>query len=264
MSVNTSQLYSIQKDLCDEFITNVDFMDKIMSNYLHKIQFHHQYSIRNILLANEQLFIRTGETTELLAPYNAWNEIERNVKKGEKALYIIYPMVYENEDGKTEVYFNKGPVFDISQTEGKPFMKEYIENSSNITFNDIVSYVSVPIHFSNKEITRGYTDGKKIWISKHISDDMKICVLFHELAHFHLHFGEDREEISKDIKELEAEVISYLVTSALGIKNYESATYIRSWAGENAPEKIRGKGAKLISIAQKFLEPFENLFIGNE
>jgi len=254
MKVSSRKLYDIQKDLCEEFVTNIEFMDTIMGNYLRKKRFHHQYSIRNVLLANEQLFIRKGITTELLAPYSAWGKINRYVKKGEKALYIIFPMVYENEDGTTEVYFNKGPVFDISQTDGEPFNEEYIDNFSNISFEEIVSHIDVPILFSEKEITAGYTDGEKIWISKHISDDKKICVLFHELAHFHLHFNEDREELEKPTKELEAEVVSYLVSCALGVKNYESANYIRSWVGDNAPEEINGESGKLISLAQKLLD----------
>lgn len=254
VKVNTSQLFSIQKDLCDEFVTNIEFMDKIMGNYLRKKRFHHQYSIKNILLANEQLYIRTGETTELLAPYSAWDKINRHVKKGEKALYIIFPMVYEDEDGKKEVYFNRGPVFDLSQTEGEKFSEEYVEKYSDITFEDIISQIDIPILYSEKEITRGYTDGKKIWISNHISNDMKICVLFHEIAHYHLHFDENRNEIEKDTKELEAEVVSYLVSAALGIKNMESSTYIRSWVGDNAPDRIKGEGGKLIQLAQKLLD----------
>jgi len=260
VKVNASKLHSIQKSLCDEFVTDVDFMDKIMDDYIRKKHFHHQYSIKNILLANEQLFIRKGITTELLAPYNAWDKINRHVKKGEKALYILVPIIYENDDGTNDVYFKRGPVFDLSQTEGEPFTAEYVDNISGISYEQIVSQIDIPVEYSDKEIQEGYTDGETIFISKHISDTKKICVLFHEMGHYYLHWGEDRDEISRNIRELEAEVVSYMTTSALGIQNKESAQYIRGWAGENAPDIIKGRGSKLIQLSQKILDGLEVLY----
>ena len=80
------------------------------------------------------------------------------------------------------------------------------------------------------------------------------AVLFHEMAHYYLHFGKDRKSLTKDVKELEAEAVSYMVSSACGIVNDESSSYIREWAGSNAYEEIQGRGQKLIDVALKIID----------
>ena len=69
-----------------------------------------------------------------------------------------------------------------------------------------------------------------------------------------MHFGSDREQLTKSVKELDAEAVSFMIASVLGIKNEESATYIRGWAGQNASEEIKGRGSKLIRTAQEIID----------
>ncbi len=259
-TISVQELREKQKELCDSFILDTDKMDEIMRKHTQKMvqgEFHN-YSINNILLADFQLYMRTKETTELLSPFKRWNKVKRYVKKGEKALYILAPIFYEEEkdDGTVEqkMWFKKVPVFDLSQTDGEKFEPDYVKYDGNITFQDILDRTDIEVIMSNKEITRGYTDGEKIWISKHISDAQKICVLFHEMGHYKLHFGSDREQLTKSVKELDAEAISFMTSSVLGIKNEESAAYIRGWAGQNAPEEIKGRGSKLIRTAQEIID----------
>ena len=88
----------------------------------------HGYSMNNYLLASMQ---RPGFT--LLAGFNTWKKKDRHVRKGERSIWIIAPMTgkkriveAESLDDKqleetTEItYFKPVPVFDVSQTEGKP------------------------------------------------------------------------------------------------------------------------------------------------
>ncbi|WP_405323336.1 ArdC-like ssDNA-binding domain-containing protein [Methanobrevibacter sp.] len=259
-TISVQELREKQKELCDSFILDTDKMDEIMRKHTQKMvqgEFHN-YSINNILLADFQLYMRTGETTELLAPYKRWNKINRYVKKGSKALYILAPIFYEEEqeDGTIEskVWFKRVPVYDLSMTDGEKFEPDYVKYEGNITFQDIIERTNIEVIMSNKEITRGYTDGKKIWISKHISDPQKVCVFFHELTHYKLHFGSDRDQLTKSVKELDAEAVSFMISSVLGIKNEESGAYIRGWAGSNAPDEIKGHGSKLIRTAQEIID----------
>lgn len=261
--ITVKELREQQNALCDSLILDTDKMDEIMAKHNQKIaegQFHN-YTINNILLADAQLYMRTGESTELLAPYKRWGKVNRNVKYGSKALYILAPIFYDEEqdDGTVErkMWFKKVPVFDLSQTEGEKFEIDYVKYDGNISFQEIVDRTTIPVIESNKELTRGYTDGKKIWVSVHISDAQKICVLFHEMAHYYLHFDKDRNELTSATKELEAEAISYMVSSMLGIVNDESAAYIRNWAGKNSHELIKNKGSKLIRTAQKIIDDLD-------
>lgn len=261
--ITVKELREKQNALCDSLILDTDKMDEIMAKHNQKIaegQFHN-YTINNILLADAQLYMRTGETTELLAPYKRWGKVNRNVKYGSKALYILAPIFFDEEqdDGTVErkMWFKKVPVFDLSQTEGEKFEIDYVKYDGDISFKDIVDRTTIPVIESNKELTRGYTDGRKIWISVHISDAQKICVLFHEMAHYYLHFDKDRNEQTSATKELEAEAISYMISSMIGIQNDESAAYIRNWAGNNSHELIKNKGSKLIRTAQKIIDDLD-------
>ena len=77
------------------------------------------------------------------------------------------------------------------------------------------------------------------------------------MAHYYLHFDKDRNELTSATKELEAEAISYMVSSMIGIQNDESAAYIRNWAGNNSHELIKNKGSKLIRTAQKIIDDLD-------
>ena len=257
-----------QNELIDKFILDTDKISKIMKNYALKREGFHNYSIGNLLLANYQHYKRYGEGIELLAPYKKWGDINRNVKYGEKALYILAPIFKEIRDPETDeiidkkMYFRKVPVFDLQQTEGEPFEQDYTTNHNcSLSFEEIVSRVNIPVKQSKKQITRGWTDGKIIAVSEKLSDTQKICVLFHELAHYYLHFDKDRNELTSPIKELEAESISFIVASAIGITNNESGAYITGWAGNNSHELIKGKGNRLIRTASMIID---NLNLNNE
>ena len=263
---NASVLRQKQKELIDDFIIDTDKISKIMKAYTQKRGIFHNYSLGNLILATYQMLSRGHEEgIELLAPFKRWNKINRHVKKGEKAIYILAPIhkkIYSDENPEevieTKVWFKKVPVFDMSQTEGEPFEKDLtVNNGCSISFNDLVSKINIPILESDKMITKGYTDGNKIWISKHLSETQKICTLFHELGHYYLHFGKNRKELTSDVKELEAESISFMITSSVGIINNESGAYITNWAGENSKEMIKGRGEKLIKVAIKIIDDLD-------
>lgn len=96
------------------------------------------YSDRNKVLIYFQAMAR-GFVPSAVMPFRAWKEIGRRVKKGEKGLQILVPLIYKGkdtpkpEDGvmvlsghdfstddgsrKENVWFKIGYVFDLSQTE---------------------------------------------------------------------------------------------------------------------------------------------------
>jgi hypothetical protein len=74
----------------------------------------HRYSVNNLLLAAAQM-----PTMTQIAGYKKWLEVGRQVRKGEKALRIVAPIVRKDKTtGKDEVVgFRQVCVFDLSQTE---------------------------------------------------------------------------------------------------------------------------------------------------
>ena len=92
----------------DEWIRHLDVQSR----------FHH-YSFGNVVLIAAQ---RPGASQ--VAGFRSWLKLGRNVRKGEKAIWILAPMgvrkTEEDDSGEARVIvgFKYVPVFDISQTEG--------------------------------------------------------------------------------------------------------------------------------------------------
>ena len=277
-SKNGAELRKIQKELVDTILTKPDELEKIINIQLAGRKGFHQYTLNNIALANWQLWNRTGETCELLAPYKKWanlkdengKPIKRNVKKGEKALRILAPYTYkyeiENEETgekeeRTGIRFKSVPVFDLSQTEGEPLETDFTNSKFDFSLEEIINRCDVKVNLSQKEVTRGYTNGKEIWISKHISTSRQICTFFHELAHYHLHFNELFERIDRPTAELEAEAVSYLCSCFIGVENKEAPAYILNWtksfAAEKRTELLKGKGSNVLKTATKIIEDLD-------
>src|ERR671932_801744 len=92
-------------------------------SYLRTAATFHAYSPNNVLL----ILAQKPEAT-CVAGYKTWQSLGRQVKKGEKAIYIFAPRPYrvttENETGEEQTHegltFRSVPVFDFSQTEGDP------------------------------------------------------------------------------------------------------------------------------------------------
>ena len=273
-SKNGAELRKKQKELVDTILTQPEQLETIINIQLASRVGFHQYSLNNIHLANWQLWCRTGETAELLAPYSKWGgikledgtKIHRNVKKGETALRILAPYTFTvkeegaegNEVEKTILRFKSVPVFDLSQTEGDPFEVDFTSGKYDFALDEITSRTDVPFNLSQKEITRGYTDGKEIWVSKNISTNRQICTFFHELAHYLLHFDSNRWELDTPTKELEAEAVSYLCSTYLGIENKEAPAYIRAWTKQYDDDErtklLSGKGSNVLKTATKIIE----------
>ena len=67
-----------------------------------------------------------------------------------------------------------------------------------------------------------------------------------------LHY-KGNEEINRATKELEAETVSFLCCSALGLTNEESGAYISKWYKENASETIKNSN-HLLKCAEDILK----------
>lgn len=97
-----------------------------LTNYLSVMARFHQYSWNNCLLISLQ---RSNATH--VAGFQAWNKLGRSVRKGEKGIAILAPVIVKREDRderstttenavllKQLVGFRTAYVFDVSQTEG--------------------------------------------------------------------------------------------------------------------------------------------------
>lgn len=106
----------------------------------------HNYSFRNVMLICGQ-----NPNASVVAGFNKWKEMGRHVKKGEKGLRILAPLMRkakddgkeqaeeaaaEDQDKKVLYGFKAVSVFDVSQTEGKPLPALAIEPSAAVDHFD--------------------------------------------------------------------------------------------------------------------------------
>lgn len=234
--MNTNHPELIEK--LTEGIVNLASSDK-WQGYLEFQSRFHSYSYNNVLLIASQAHNATQ-----VAGFNAWKKFGRNVRKGEKAIWILAPMVYKvadenNLDEVTQVLrgFKFVPVFDVLQTEGEDLpsiCNRLIGNDPTNCYERLVS-VANSLGFNVEDhVFSGSTNGDcsfelhRIRIEVTNTPAQKVKTLAHELAHALLHANES----NRSLAELEAESVAYIVCQVLGIDSSDySFGYVTTWGG---------------------------------
>lgn len=237
------------------------WLDAMSSNGLRK------WSANNKLLAIVQM-VQRGATPEQLSRlhmmgFRQWEKHDRKVTKGSKAIWILAPMtrkIRETDDNGNETEksivtgFRGVPVFDISDTDGKPLPEPPIRPAAGeVTPGTIeglrdrvgqagYSYEETEIpdcRPDTGEGTLGYTDPKtkRIVVDSRLSPAQKASTIAHELGHVHCgHVDGDYDEYRRHRGryETEAESVAYLVSRSRGASRAQSDAfspgYIASWS----------------------------------
>lgn len=210
-----------------------------LTRFLDTMSTFHNYSFGNCFLIARQC-----PSATLVAGYQAWKKHGRFVKKGEKGIVILAPMVgkKEAEDGcqSREVFgFRAAYVFDVSQTEGQelPDLNRLGGEPGDQLAWLHVAAASFGIRVEYEADLRGAYGVSKcgaIALLRGLSPAEEFNTLAHELGHELLHRKIDRRTMRKSVKELEAEAVAYVVSRAAGLDNAlkHSADYICCHKGD--------------------------------
>lgn len=278
--IKVEKAFNTLKQGVIELIQDPAKLEKMFEHYGNNYEYN-PYSARNTILLMFQTSALKGTMFQMARGYKQWQrDWNRQVKKGEKAMTILAPLLKTHTviiDGvehkeKELIGFRAVNVFELSQTDGEEIHREQTKNKDYKSLNelklkDFIAKIKVPVEFEDLLSANGYTDGKKIVIGKHNDDLAGICTLFHELAHYHLHYkkGEEQEIYLSDekvnFKELEAEAVSYMVSSALGINNDYSRKYIAHWNRrvDNLDEEFENRAYNLLMEALNQIDLFIDL-----
>ncbi len=242
--------------------------------YLALMSRFHQYSFGNCIL----IAVQKPEATHV-AGFGRWKDMGRFVRKGEKGISILAPLVGkrkkdnsekaeqsasaaeepESTGGKVVFGFRVVHVFDVSQTEGEELPgfatlggdpgEKLLRLEAVIKSHGIeLQYVdSLPFD------ANGMSEGGKVSINATRPKPQMFSTMVHELAHELLHWGDRRESTTKTVRETEAEAVAFIVCKSIGLDTSTRASdYIQLWNGDEkvllqSLEHIRSVAAKILS-----------------
>ncbi len=201
-----------------------------------------------------------------------WNRVNRFVKRGTKAIYILVPYLKQVEDDLGEnqhklLGFGLSPVFRVEDTDGEPLEYE------NIQLPEVpLLQRAEELGVSVKAIPGNYRyfgyfsqDRKEIAIAT-----SQECVFFHELAHCahaiingSLKRGQD--PLQEIVAELSAQALAVMVGKSAEDTTGNSFRYVQMYAeqlgisAQAACLKVMGETEKVLDLilnGEKYVEPF--------
>jgi antirestriction protein ArdC len=249
------------------------FSEKLL-DYLGTMSKFHQYSFGNCML----IYMQKPDAT-FVAGFGRWLQLKRYVRKGEKGIAILAPMVGKRKkDSEAEQKTQSGSsdassetsskvlygfrvvhVFDLSQTEGEE-LPEFASLSGDPgdkiqRLEEIVRGHGISVEFVDSLLgdANGTSAGGKISIKSSLPKPQMFSTMVHELAHELLHWGDRRESTTKAVRETEAESVAFVVCRAAGLEcSTRASDYIQLWNGDEqillqSLELIRSVASKIIS-----------------
>jgi len=240
-----------------------------LQKYLGVMARFPRYSFNNCILVALQF-----PEARMVQGFHAWRKLGRTVKKGEKGIGIIAPMIgrKKDDDGgsaddskeKSIFGFKVVHVFDVSQTEGDA-LPEFAEVTGDpgdniVAVEELIRSHGITLTYESiPSGADGVSKKGEIVIDPGLEPAACLTTLVHELSHEVMHFSpERRAETTKTIRETEAEAVAHVVCQALGLDTLEhSADYIQLYNGDadvlaKSMDHIQKTAAKILEGIRSF------------
>ena len=211
----------------------------------------HRYSANNVLL----IMVQRPDATRV-AGYRKWQtQFGRQVRKGEKGIAILAPMTAriepdadapaaERERQRLLRGFRVTHVFDIAQTDGPPLPEVRPQLLTGEADPKLFDALTAQTHAAGFRVVRERPDDPEangdvsfvdrvVRVRPELAPAQAVKTLAHELGHVMLHDPQaDAPALTRDVAEVEAESVAFLVTGAHGIDSGDyTIPYVAGWAG---------------------------------
>ncbi|TFE71394.1 ArdC-like ssDNA-binding domain-containing protein, partial [Methylacidiphilum caldifontis] len=222
----------------------------------------HRYSLANTFLIAAQ----RPEAT-YVAGYRRWQQLGRQVQKGERGIAILAPLVKKapadaagdpltdsDTPGSVLIGFKTVTVFDITQTTGAPLALPtpvlLTDDTGAALFDTVVTHLMpVPVTQASRATLR---DANGVWdpatrtitLADDLAPAQRLKTLLHEWAHS-IGVPDAAVARQRDVAEEEiiAETTAFVVATRLGLDTSAySLPYVGHWA-RGKPEAVRSVAA---------------------
>jgi DNA primase len=248
-----------------------------------------RYSLRRFSFRNQLLVAMQAPGATSVATYQAWQRAGRQVRKGEKAITILAPVVVkESKKDKPEetesklIGFRPHLVFPSEATDacagprGRPLPEpvrvtrdvdapeafaDSVEVLRNVALGlgpGVVVSVDVrPRQPGDHPTAEGWYSRSTrsiVIISGEKSRAQMFATLVHEIAHAILH--DDGDHHARAENEIEAESVAFVVSKVLGLDvGCYSFGYVAHWAGQEDAEKaVLASGQRIVRAVNVILD----------
>jgi len=270
-----------------EGVENVQNSENFRQFLLAMSRFH-DYSIGNLIL----IAIQKPDATRV-AGFNTWKDLGRWVKKGEKGIAILAPVlpprptcpvcgakvpkgarfcpecgasVEQLEIEVTPSWFKVVYVFDLSQTEGREFPEFEIPvltgEANEELFGKVLALAKsegLTVSFESRPYEdpsfKGQYFGKSIWVRPEESRAQQLKTLLHEVAHY---YSEGVFMMPRRDAETIAESAAFAVGAHFGFDTgVRSFPYVALWAQD---KKVLEQNLDAVRrVATRMIEGIERL-----
>lgn len=237
----------------------------------------YSYSVGNTMLIYQQ-----NPQASFVKGYRAWNDLARYVKKGSKGIAILAPCVRkakseddivdrlnckndaDEKDKKVVTGFRIAYVYDIADTDGSdeflPVLVKGVSGNSDRErtiyeeLRDIASQEHLVLEVSGT-VPKGSYNIETGIISINTDYDylQRIKTLLHEYAHAVDFTMNPAEDIKKNVRELVAESVAFVVMQYLGFDTSAySIGYIKSWLKD--AEELKNVAVTVQKIACRIID----------
>jgi len=231
-----------------------DGVEGIQDSYQFRVFLTTMSKFHDYSIGNQILIMLQKPDAARVAGFSTWKDLGRWVKKGEKGIAILAPVMppkqkpeeRERDEVETEteieprpVFFKVVYVFDVGQTEGKPlpeFDVPVLTGEANEgLFADLLAHMrqrGVTVDFDQKPQMdpgiKGYYSQAGIWVRPEEPRAQQLKTLLHEIAHY---YSEGVFHIPRQDAETIAESAAFVVGTHFGFDTgVRSFPYVALWA----------------------------------